>query len=72
MIRGVYMAWNVFKWCKGLKALGSLMIVAVLAIVAVTYYSIVILIYGPQLVRGHALLAAIPILLCFHALVSFL
>ena len=72
MIRGVYMAWNVFKWCKGLKALGSLMIVAVLAIVAVTYYSIVILIYGPQFVRGHALLAAIPILLCFHALVSFL
>lgn len=73
MIRVVYMAWNVFKWCKGLRIVGSLMIFAVLAIVAVTYYSIVILNYGPQLLRGGSGLAvALLVLLAFHALLVML
>eukprot|EP00250_Pteridium_aquilinum_P006200 c16168_g1_i1 orf=691-1587(-) len=73
MIRGLYMAWNVFKWCKGLKAVGSFMVIAVLAIVAVTYYSVVILNYGPQLLEGGAGLAsALPILIAFHVLLAML
>ncbi|MCO5549170.1 hypothetical protein L7F22_002637 [Adiantum nelumboides] len=73
MIRGLFMAWNVFKWCKGLKVVGSLMIFAVLAIIGVTYYSVVILNYGPQLLKGGANLAvALPILICFHVLLAML
>lgn len=52
---------------------GSLMIFAVLAIVAVTYYSLVILNYGPQLLKGGADLAvALPILIVFHVLLVML
>lgn len=47
------------------------MVFAVLAIVAVTYYAVVISNYGPQLLEGGAGLAvALPILIAFHVLVS--
>lgn len=67
------MAWNTFKWCKGLRAVGSLMILAVLAIVAVSYYSIVVANYGPQLFKGSSNLAvALLILIVFHTLLVML
>lgn len=67
------MAWNVFKWCKALKLVGSFMVFAVLAIVAVTYYAVVISNYGPQLLEGGAGLAvALPILIAFHVLLVML
>lgn len=67
------MAWNVFKWCKGLRAVGSLMIFVVLAIVAVTYFTVVISNYGPRLLDGGAGLAlALPILIAFHVLLVML
>ncbi|KAH7290039.1 hypothetical protein KP509_30G029900 [Ceratopteris richardii] len=69
MIRSLCMAWNVFKLCKGLRVIGSLMIFAVLAIVGLTYYSLVILNYGPKLLKGgKGLAVALPILIIFHLL----
>lgn len=64
------MAWNVFQYCTGLKIIGSIMIFVVLAIVGVTYYSVVISTYGPLLLSGdlHVPLA-IFVLFIFHAFV---
>ncbi|TYH62964.1 hypothetical protein ES332_D07G157100v1 [Gossypium tomentosum] len=43
---------NVFKFCSGLRVLGHVMILLVAAIVGVSYYAVVFLTYGPQLLRG--------------------
>ena len=61
---------NAFKWCSGLRVLGYFMILLVAAIVAVSYYAVVVLTWGPQLLRGglHTLLAS-AILFLFHLLV---
>ncbi|KAE8721279.1 putative protein S-acyltransferase 14 [Hibiscus syriacus] len=49
---GATMAWNVFKFCTALRGLGSIMILLVLGIVGVTYYSVVLTNYGPALFDG--------------------
>ena len=64
------MAWNVFKFCTALRALGSIMIVFVLGIVSLTYYVFVLANYGPSLCLGGLhFVIAFPVLVLFHALV---
>ncbi|XP_038682923.1 probable protein S-acyltransferase 12 isoform X2 [Tripterygium wilfordii] len=43
---------NPFKICSGLKVLGYFMILLVAAIIGISYYAVVILTWGPQLLRG--------------------
>ncbi|KAH7863096.1 hypothetical protein Vadar_013247 [Vaccinium darrowii] len=43
---------NLFKLCSGLKFLGYFMILLVAAIIAVSYYAVVILTWGPKLLQG--------------------
>ncbi|KAK6935255.1 Palmitoyltransferase, DHHC domain, partial [Dillenia turbinata] len=71
---GATMAWNIFKFCTALRGLGSVMILFVLAIIGVTYYSVVLVDYGPSLFSGGLLrtVAALAILLLFHALLVML
>ena len=65
------MAWNAFAYCTGLKIIGSVMIIVVLAIIGVTYYALVITAYGPQLLAGgKGAVLAFFVLLVFHTLVS--
>jgi palmitoyltransferase len=65
------MAWNVFKFCTALRALGSIMIVLVLGIIGVTYYVIVVANYGPALFHdGLDSFVAFLVLVLFHSLVS--
>eukprot|EP00249_Psilotum_nudum_P008234 c21136_g2_i1 orf=2-502(-) len=69
----IIMAWNTFQFCKGLRFMGSLMIVLVLIIVAVSYYAIVIANYGPRLLEsGPSIAVALPILIAFHFLLGML
>jgi hypothetical protein len=66
------MAWNVFKFCTALRALGSIMIVLVLGIIGVTYYVIVVANYGPALFHGGLdSFVALLVLVLFHSLVSY-
>ncbi|KAG6688863.1 probable protein S-acyltransferase 14 isoform X1 [Carya illinoinensis] len=71
---GAAMAWNVFKFCTALRGLGSIMILLVLAIVGVSYYTIVIAIYGPALFQTGLpdSLAALAVLFLFHFLLGML
>ncbi|KAG2725652.1 hypothetical protein I3843_01G076500 [Carya illinoinensis] len=64
---------NVFKFCSGLKVLGYFMILLVAGIIAVSYYAVVVLTWGPQLLRGgvHSFLA-FSILILFHFLLMLL
>ncbi|MED6182729.1 hypothetical protein PIB30_031372 [Stylosanthes scabra] len=62
------MAWNVFKYCTWLRCLGSIMILIVLCLAAVTYYAVVVANYGPALLHGS--ITAFFILLLFHALLA--
>ncbi|XWS38497.1 hypothetical protein CRYUN_Cryun19dG0136300 [Craigia yunnanensis] len=63
------MAWNVFKFCTALRALGSIMIVFVLAVIGVTYYAVVVAHYGPSLfLGGFDTVSAIVVLFLFHFL----
>ncbi|KAB1219723.1 putative protein S-acyltransferase 12 [Morella rubra] len=64
---------NIFKFCSGLKVLGYFMILLVAAIVAVSYYAVVVVTWGPQLLRGgvHSFLA-FSILVLFHVLLLLL
>ncbi|KAH1089685.1 hypothetical protein J1N35_016942 [Gossypium stocksii] len=63
------MAWNVFKFCTALRALGSIMIVFVLAVIGLTYYAVVIAHYGPSLfLGGFETFFAIVVLIVFHSL----
>ncbi|XP_042435003.1 probable protein S-acyltransferase 14 [Zingiber officinale] len=67
------MAWNVFKFCTALRALGSIMILLVLAIVGVSYYAVVVAHYGPALVAGGLdSLLAFVVLVPFHVLLGLL
>ncbi|KAF5734872.1 hypothetical protein HS088_TW15G00367 [Tripterygium wilfordii] len=70
---GGVMAWNVFKFCTPLRALGSFMILVVLAIIGVTYYSVVIVNYGPALFHGgRDTVVSLAVLLLFHFLLAML
>ncbi|XVF72960.1 hypothetical protein PTKIN_Ptkin12aG0162300 [Pterospermum kingtungense] len=51
---------NLFKLCSGLRVLGYFMIVLVAAIIGISYYAVVFLTCGPQLLRGG-----------FHSFLSF-
>ncbi|KAM3746660.1 hypothetical protein ACB098_06G218100 [Castanea mollissima] len=64
---------NAFKWCSGLRVLGYFMILLVAAIIAVSYYAVVVLTWGPLLLRGgpRSLLAS-TILFLFHLLLALL
>lgn len=67
---GAAMAWNVFKFCTALRGLGSVMILLVLGVVGVTYYTVVLTNYGPALYAGGLdSLIAIVVLFLFHSLV---
>ncbi|GKU95458.1 hypothetical protein SLEP1_g8815 [Rubroshorea leprosula] len=67
------MAWNVFKFCTALRALGSIMIVVVIGIVGVSYYSVVIAIYGPALLHGGTdTFVSLVVLFFFHFLLVML
>ncbi|KAF2324938.1 hypothetical protein GH714_021712 [Hevea brasiliensis] len=64
---------NVFKLCSGLKVLGYLMILLVAGIITVSYYAVVVITWGPQLLRGgvHSL-SAILMVIVFHILLGLL
>uniref|UniRef100_A0A6M2ELK8 S-acyltransferase n=1 Tax=Populus davidiana TaxID=266767 RepID=A0A6M2ELK8_9ROSI len=67
------MAWNVFKFCTALRALGSIMIVLVLGIIGVTYYVVVVANYGPALFHGGLdSFIAFLVLVLFHSLLVML
>ncbi|EFJ04865.1 hypothetical protein SELMODRAFT_449300 [Selaginella moellendorffii] len=65
------MAWNAFKLCTGLRVVGSVMILVVLAVVSVSYYAIVVANYGPDLFKAgyHAPVAAL-VIVAFHLLLA--
>lgn len=64
------MAWNVFKFCTGLRVVGSIMILVVLAVVSVSYYAVVVSNYGLEILKGGSHTAiAMVVLLLFHGLV---
>ena len=70
-LRHAIMPWNAFAYCTGLKIIGSVMIIVVLAIIGVTYYALVRSAYGPQLLAGgEGVVLAFFVLLVFHTLVS--
>ncbi|KAK1430347.1 hypothetical protein QVD17_13018 [Tagetes erecta] len=70
---GAVMAWNVFRFCTALRGLGSIMILLVLGVVALSYYAVVFSIYGPALTSAslHSFIALL-VLLFFHALLVML
>ncbi|CAH1420100.1 unnamed protein product [Lactuca virosa] len=64
---------NVFKLCSGLKFLGYLMILLVAAIIAVSYYVVIVLTWGPQLSHGgFRSFLSFTIILLFHILLVLL
>ncbi|KAF1868113.1 hypothetical protein Lal_00018629 [Lupinus albus] len=70
---GATMAWNVFKFCTALRALGSIMILLVIGVVGVTYYAVVFNNYGPALYAGgFDFLTAFAVLILFHSLLVML
>ncbi|WRX11188.1 Palmitoyltransferase [Theobroma cacao] len=70
---GATMAWNVFKFCTALRGLGSIMILLVLGVVGVTYYSVVLNNYGPALYDGGLdSITAVVVLILFHCLLVML
>ncbi|XP_042451030.1 probable protein S-acyltransferase 14 isoform X1 [Zingiber officinale] len=69
----VVMAWNVFKFCTALRALGSLMILVVLGVVGASYYAVVVSNYGPALFAGgFSSLRSLAVLVPFHILLGLL
>ncbi|WZY85390.1 hypothetical protein YC2023_031774 [Brassica napus] len=63
------MAWNVFKFCTALRALGSIMILFVIGIIGFTYYALVLVNYGPSLLLGGVdSFTALLVLALFHFL----
>nr|GMD31526.1 probable protein S-acyltransferase 12 [Ipomoea batatas] len=67
------MDMNPFRLCSGLRFLGYFMIVIVLAIVAVSYYAVVIVTWGPHLLDGGSnSFFSFTILSIFHILLVLL
>lgn len=61
---------NPFRLCSGLKFLGYFMIVLVIAIIAVSYYAVVVLTWGPHLLDGGSrTFFSLLIIFVFHMLV---
>ncbi|XP_052210959.1 probable protein S-acyltransferase 14 [Diospyros lotus] len=71
---GAVMAWNVFKFCTALRAMGSILILLVLCVVGVSYYAVVLCIYGPALFEGSLVysLTALVVFILFHFLLVML
>ncbi|CAM8941946.1 unnamed protein product [Rhodiola kirilowii] len=64
---------NLFKFCSGLRFLGYFMIVLVAAVVALSYYTVVVITWGPKVLRGGSDSAlSLSILLLFHILLVLL
>ncbi|GMP43945.1 hypothetical protein CsSME_00013109 [Camellia sinensis var. sinensis] len=66
---------NLFKLCSGLKFLGYLIIVLVAAIIAVSYYAVVILTWGPHLLDDpftSTSFFSFTVILVFHLLLLLL
>ncbi|XP_052192921.1 probable protein S-acyltransferase 12 [Diospyros lotus] len=64
---------NLFKLCSGLKILGYFIIILVAAIIGVSYYAVVVLTWGPQLLEGgFKSCLSFTILVIFHALLVLL
>jgi hypothetical protein len=62
---------NPFRACAGLRGLGYLMVAIVAAVVAVSYYAVVVYAWGPMLLGGGAEAAgAAAVLAGFHVLVG--
>lgn len=64
---------NPFRACVGLRVLGYLMVALVAAIVAASYYAVVVYAWGPLLLRGGSggsVTAAAFVLAAFHLLVN--
>ncbi|KAJ1390813.1 Palmitoyltransferase, DHHC domain [Sesbania bispinosa] len=61
---------NVFKLCSGLRVLGYFMILLFAAIVALTYYAVVFISWGPLLF--HSPFFAFSIIILFHILLILL
>lgn len=62
---------NVFKFCSGLRFLGYFVILLVSAIVALSYYAVVVITWGPKLWDGGSDSAlSVLVLLVFHILVG--
>ena len=62
---------NPFRMCAGLWVRGYLMVALVSAIVAVSYYAVVVYAWGPLLLGGGITVAmATAVLAAFHLLVS--
>ncbi|KAF9619901.1 hypothetical protein IFM89_009683 [Coptis chinensis] len=67
------MALNLFKLCSGLRVLGYFMILLVGAIIAVSYYAVVVLAWGPRLLHGGMIsVLAFFIVAVFHVLLVLL
>ncbi|XP_022757607.1 probable protein S-acyltransferase 12 [Durio zibethinus] len=64
---------NLFKLCSGLRVLGYFMILLVAGIIGISYYAVVFLTCGPQLLRGgfHSFLS-FAIVIIFHVLLILL
>ncbi|KAK6260500.1 Palmitoyltransferase [Theobroma cacao] len=64
---------NLFRLCSGLRVLGYFMILLVTAIIGVSYYAVVLLTWGPQLLGGgfHSFLS-FAIIITFHVLLILL
>ncbi|QHN85555.1 putative protein S-acyltransferase [Arachis hypogaea] len=62
---------NLFKLCSALRVLGYFMILLFAAIVALSYYAVVIIAWGPLLFHSHSPLAFL-ILFLFHILLILL
>ncbi|QDZ17571.1 putative S-acyltransferase [Chloropicon primus] len=67
---------NVFQFCKCLRLLGNVMILVVLGLVALSYYPIVVTIYGPamfdQNISPVKEVAAIFVVASFHVLAALM
>ncbi|KAK8945473.1 putative S-acyltransferase [Platanthera guangdongensis] len=65
--------FNPFRLCSGLRVLGYSMILLFVAIVAVSYYAVIIVAWGPRLLHGGPLsFLAFTIVIIFHFLLVLL
>ncbi|KAF2922725.1 hypothetical protein DAI22_07g135500 [Oryza sativa Japonica Group] len=63
---------NPFRACSPLRGLGYLMLAFVAAIVAVSYYAVVVYTWGPLLLGGGAAAGAAAVLVAFHLLLAMI
>ncbi|XP_077248445.1 DHHC-type zinc finger family protein [Tasmannia lanceolata] len=64
---------NLFKFCSSLRVLGYFMILLVVAIIGLSYYAVVLITWGPQLLQGRLTsLLSFFIIIVFHLLLVLL